>query len=268
MSARRLRADARELLRHSGRGTLTDTLLCCCAPLFLTLTVNLLAWALEQAVSGASGGLGAHSLRSFYSFSSAVLYILSLAAGLITVPLALSFKFVMLRRVRQRQTTARDLRTGFRLYFRALVLELLTGLRLALWTCLFLVPGLVAAYRYRFAPYLLCDHPEYLPSRALRESGRLARGHKRTLLRLDLCFLPYYLPLLLGELLMNLTAIFELLEPWMTLPALGYEQALLAFAIGVGLCVVSHLLFAAHLTGATALCYDRLVSADADPTPS
>lgn len=268
MSARQLRAAAGDALRPAGRNVLWDTLVCCCAPLFASLLANLLTFALERAASGASGGIGASALRSAYFSAHAALYLLSLAAGLLAIPLALSFKFVMLRRVRGESAGARDRRRGFSLFFRALVLHILTGLSIALWTCVFVVPGLVAAYRYRFAPYLLCDHPEYSPSRALRESSRLARGHKRTLLRLDLSFFYYFIPLGAAQLLMNLTSLEDALSPYCALPSLGYEQALFAFAVGVVLCAACQCLCAARHTCATAALYDHLAHADADPVAS
>ena len=51
------------------------------------------------------------------------------------------------------------------------------------------MPGIVAAYRYRQALYLLLDHPERSAWQCLRESGELMSGHKWELFVLDLSFL-------------------------------------------------------------------------------
>ena len=51
------------------------------------------------------------------------------------------------------------------------------------------MPGIVAAYRYRQALYLLLDHPERSAWQCLRESSALMSGHKWELFVLDLSFI-------------------------------------------------------------------------------
>ena len=75
------------------------------------------------------------------------------------------------------------------LFFRVLWLGILEGLLIFLWSLLLVVPGIVAAYRYRQALYLLLDHPEKSAWQCLRESGALMSGHKWELFVLDLSFL-------------------------------------------------------------------------------
>lgn len=78
---------------------------------------------------------------------------------------------------------------GFGLFFRVLWLGILEGLLICLWSLLLIVPGIVAAYRYRQALYLLLDHPERSAWQCLRESSALMSGHKWELFVLDLSFL-------------------------------------------------------------------------------
>ena len=78
---------------------------------------------------------------------------------------------------------------GFGLFFRVLWLGILEGLLIFLWSLLLVVPGIVAAYRYRQALYLLLDHPERSAWQCLRESSALMSGHKWELFVLDLSFL-------------------------------------------------------------------------------
>ena len=63
----------------------------------------------------------------------------------------------------------------------------------ALWSMLFVIPGIVASYRYRQALYLLLDHPEMGIMECIRESKRLMRGHKAELFVLDLSFIGWAL---------------------------------------------------------------------------
>lgn len=62
-----------------------------------------------------------------------------------------------------------------------------------LWGLLFVIPGIVASYRYRQALYLLLDHPEMGIMECISESKRMMRGHKAELFILDLSFLGWSL---------------------------------------------------------------------------
>lgn len=58
-----------------------------------------------------------------------------------------------------------------------------------LWSMLFAVPGIVAAYRYRFALYNLYENPGIGALEALDMSKRQTRGYKAQLFTLDLSYL-------------------------------------------------------------------------------
>ena len=63
------------------------------------------------------------------------------------------------------------------------------GIFIALWSLLFIVPGIIAMYRYRMAYYILLDDPDKGPLQCIRESKELMRGHKKELFFLDLSFI-------------------------------------------------------------------------------
>ena len=77
----------------------------------------------------------------------------------------------------------------FRVFFKAFGLMLFIGLFVFLWSLLLFVPGIIAAYRYRLAPYLMAQHPEMGIREAVNESKRLMAGHKGRLFCLDLSFI-------------------------------------------------------------------------------
>lgn len=70
-----------------------------------------------------------------------------------------------------------------------------------LWSMLFLIPGLIAMYRYRFAIYNLLTYPELTASEAILLSCRQTSGMKLSLFILDLSFLGW---LILPGILSNL----------------------------------------------------------------
>ena len=62
-----------------------------------------------------------------------------------------------------------------------------------LWSMLFVIPGIVAAYRYRFALYNLYENPGLNVMEALEMSKRQTRGYKGQLFMLDLSYFGWYL---------------------------------------------------------------------------
>jgi len=72
---------------------------------------------------------------------------------------------------------------------RWLGLYLMIFIRTLFWSCLFVLPGLVASYRYRQAVYLMLEDPELGINSALRLSGELMRGYKARLFILDFSFI-------------------------------------------------------------------------------
>lgn len=68
-------------------------------------------------------------------------------------------------------------------------LQFLRGLYTFLWSLLFIIPGVIASFRYALAPYILQEHPEMTASEAIAESKRLMDGNKWRLFCLDLSFI-------------------------------------------------------------------------------
>lgn len=65
----------------------------------------------------------------------------------------------------------------------------LKNLFLALWTMLFIIPGIIKAYSYRLVPYILKENPELSGTEAITLSRKMMNGHKADAFVLDLSFL-------------------------------------------------------------------------------
>lgn len=78
---------------------------------------------------------------------------------------------------------------GFKLFTPALVLQLLMGLFIFLWSLLLIVPGIIAALNYSQAFYILNDNPNIRPMDALRQSKEMMNGYKGRLFMLYLSFI-------------------------------------------------------------------------------
>lgn len=82
---------------------------------------------------------------------------------------------------------------GFSFAGRVIGLAILETLFIFLWALLFVVPGIVAAYRYRFAYLNLCENPELGCMDALDLSKKQTVGYKGQLFMLDLSYLGWAL---------------------------------------------------------------------------
>jgi len=60
---------------------------------------------------------------------------------------------------------------------------------LALWSCLFIIPGIVKMYSYRMVPYILADDPDISATDAITRSREMMNGHKWNTFVLDLSFI-------------------------------------------------------------------------------
>lgn len=103
----------------------------------------------------------------------------------------------ILNSVRRNSPCFGNLMDGFSIWFKVLLLELLKTVFISLWSMLFIVPGIIAVYRYSQAMFILIDDPSKSPLQCIRESKEMMRGHKAELFKLDLSFLLLFLLTLL-----------------------------------------------------------------------
>ena len=99
--------------------------------------------------------------------------------------------------------------------------SILMSIKTFLWSLLFVIPGIVAVYRYRFAIYNLVSDNSLSASEAIALSCRQTEGMKMDLFVLDLSFIGWSLVSILTFDILNIW-----LMPYMILSDLGYyEQA-------------------------------------------
>ena len=82
---------------------------------------------------------------------------------------------------------------GFSFAGKIIALSIVKWFFIFMWSMLFTIPGIIAAYRYRFALYNLCENPELSIFEALNMSKRQTLGYKLQLFRLDLSYLGWVL---------------------------------------------------------------------------
>ena len=130
-------------------------------------------------------------IRNYHPGAAA--WLLDLAIQIMVIILSAGFVIYALNAVRHFTACFGNLFDSFAIFFRVLWLTILTGIFILLWSLLFVLPGIIAAYRYRMALYLLLDNPSMSPYQCIRESKRMMAGHKGELFVLDLSFLGWYI---------------------------------------------------------------------------
>lgn len=71
-------------------------------------------------------------------------------------------------------------------YLNSIGVYFLMGLFTALWTMLFIIPGIIKSLSYALAPYILADKPELSVNEAIDESMAMMDGHKADLFLIQL----------------------------------------------------------------------------------
>ena len=114
-----------------------------------------------------------------------------------------------------------DLFSGFDIFGNAFVLNLLITLKVIAWSLLFVIPGIVAAYRYSMATYIMAENPGMQATEAIERSKALMDGRKGDLFCLDLSFIGW-------ALLATLTAGigYLWLTPYMTVSRAAFYRSL------------------------------------------
>ena len=149
--------------------------------------------------------------------------LISIALQIVASTIALGFLIYALNVSRLRPAGIGTLFDGFSIFGRGLILRILMGIFIFLWSLLFIIPGIVAAYRYRMATYLLIDHPEMSPLDCIRASKEMMRGHKGELFVLDLSFIGW-------AILCIIPFVAVWVSPYMEVTYCNYYQALCGLA--------------------------------------
>ena len=86
-----------------------------------------------------------------------------------------------------------DLFSGFKNYGNVLGVYLLQTIYTALWTLLFIIPGIVKTYSYAMSLYILDDNKNKSINDCITESRNMMDGHKWELFCLDMSYIGWYI---------------------------------------------------------------------------
>ena len=87
------------------------------------------------------------------------------------------------------QADVKDLFSEFNRFADGFILSLLQGIYIFLWSLLFVIPGIVATYKYAMSSFILLENPGMKPNDAITASKEMMNGHKGELFWLGLTFI-------------------------------------------------------------------------------
>ena len=119
--------------------------------------------------------------------------VILLAVSLMSFVIATGYRWYTLQVSRNIKAGIGEIFDGFGIFFKIIWLNIVMSFFVMLWCLLFIVPGIIAAYRYSMAFYILLDDPDKGAMQCIRESKDMTSGYKGQLFVLDLSFIGWNL---------------------------------------------------------------------------
>lgn len=201
----KLAADFREIARNALRGNW----------LIAILTGFLASLIGAEIANGGSGGSSSNSDRGNESFeeliegiqasdfwldyhtiiiaAAVILVVWTIAMIVISGAGKLGYATFNLKLVDGKQPRISDLFSQFHRLGDGFCMNFLQGLFVALWTLLFVIPGIVKQYSYAMTPYILAENPGMTATEAITQSRYVMKGNKFRLFCLGFSFIGWEL---------------------------------------------------------------------------
>ena len=172
-----LKCEAKDLIRTARVSPIKMTL--------LLLAISLVLDLLDTALTYLTGSIVGVAFLSI-SFVGILITLISqvLSAGYCCYCLGIH---------RREEMPYESLFDSFAFAGRVIALVIVKGIFILLWSLLLVIPGIIAAYRYSFAMWNLCQDPTIGVMEALERSKRQTVGYKGQLFRLQLSFFGWIL---------------------------------------------------------------------------
>ena len=138
-------------------------------------------------IRGAATSVVATAVGILFGTTMLIILIVRFVVGSVV---ELGYNMYNIKLVNRQEQKGVETLFGHRAYFgNAIVLRFLKGLFIFLWSLLFIIPGVIAAYRYSMATYIMSENPDISPMEALERSKEMMDGRKWSLFCLRFSFI-------------------------------------------------------------------------------
>lgn len=160
--------------------------------------VDALSGTMEISYEGEIGFVDAIP-REVWAMMVTITLVTALLALVIGGAIRLGICTFNLNLFHRREARFMDLFSNFDRLGRGFGMQFVMGFFVFLWSLLFVIPGIIASYRYAMVPYLMAEFPELRIMDAMDESKRLMAGNKWRLFCLQISYIGWaFLSLLTG----------------------------------------------------------------------
>ncbi len=128
--------------------------------------------------------------------------VLSVVALVLTPALTLGCNNYFICRLKKQELGFAGLFSRMRYLGKALLMYLFIGVKVALWSLLLIVPGIIAYFRYALAPYYLAQNPDMSVREAINASKTAMRENKVSFFILDMSFIGWLIAAMFAEMLL------------------------------------------------------------------
>lgn len=246
----RIKAESRSLLRSGTVSPFKVTALL----LAITLVLDVIDSAVSYMID-TSGGL------TVLSFS-----FVSILVSLISIVLNAGYLCYCLGIRRGEHMPYESLFDAFSFAGKAILLSIVEGIFIGLWSLLFVVPGIIAAYRYSFAMMDLCENPDLGVMEALDLSKQQTYGYKGQLFMLSLSFFGWLLLAGVAVVLADYLIFGDISLQLETAATLS--QALLITLVDQGIASLASVWIAPYIQLSLCACYLTVTSSGGAPLES
>ena len=144
-------------------------------------------------------------LIRYFAIIGSIAGFLSFVRFIIGGTIQLGYTQYLLKQHNHANFNIHDLFSQFDRFKDGFLQNLLRGLYIALWSLLFIIPGIVKSFSYAMTPFIMAENPGMSANDAITASRQLMDGHKGELFMLDLSFIGWDL---LAALTLNIGHIF------------------------------------------------------------
>lgn len=145
----------------------------------------------------------------------------SLISFIVTGLISFGSVSFFLKLSRNEEVDYKELFTKTNMLVPYLLISLLTGIFVFLWSLLFIIPGIIAAIAYSQVMLIALDNPEMDPMDVLKKSKEMMQGHKLDFVILNLSFLGW---MILGAFTAGILYLW--LIPYMTVTQYNFYNEL------------------------------------------
>lgn len=209
-----LKQDAKNAMSLATPHPVLTTLILLVVSIASTLVINIIS-----GIFGFTGALtGSESISAFGVFLSMVT---SLVIGLLLGVVQFGYIVYCLKVFKQEDTGINELFAYFPMLLKIIGLTLWMELFITLWSCLCIIPGIIAGLRYSQAFFVLAENPDMSIRDCVNESKALMSGRLWEYFVLQLSFILW---ILLVAVTCGLASLY--VQPYMQITYAGYYLSL------------------------------------------